>query len=121
MAASRVRAMLPGGLLIGRSVHSVESARAAERDGACDYLVFGTVFVSQSKPEGHAVAGLDGLREVCRAVTLPVVAIGGVTEERLPGIVAAGAAGVAAISLFAEGASAARAVTAVARAFDTSC
>jgi thiamine-phosphate pyrophosphorylase len=49
---------------------------------------------------GHAVAGVAALAEVCQAVTLPVVAIGGITAARLPDVVRAGAAGIAAIDLF---------------------
>lgn len=119
MAASRVRAIVPQAFLVGRSVHSVESARQAQRDGACDYLVFGTVYRSDSKPAGHPVAGLDALREVCAAVTLPVLAIGGITLERVTEVAAAGAAGIAAIGLFLDARSAAKSVTRARRAFDT--
>jgi thiamine-phosphate pyrophosphorylase len=117
--ASRVRRLAPPGFLIGRSVHSVDAARAAERDGGCDYLVFGTVLASTSKPEGHPAAGLEALARVCRAVRLPVVAIGGVTEAALPSLAGASAAGIAAISFFADSRSAADHVGAVRRAFDT--
>jgi thiamine-phosphate pyrophosphorylase len=96
----RVRAAAPPGFLVGRSVHSRQEAMAVEADGGCDYLVFGTVFPSVSKPTGHAVAGVNALAEVCAAVRLPVVAIGGMTLARLPEVVRAGAAGVAAIDLF---------------------
>jgi thiamine-phosphate pyrophosphorylase len=96
----RVRAAAPPGFLIGRSVHSMREAMAVEAEGGCDYLVFGTVFPSVSKPAGHAVAGVGALAEVCAAVSLPVVAIGGVTLARLPDVVRAGAAGIAAIDLF---------------------
>lgn len=119
IAASRVRAIVPRAFVIGRSVHSVAAAREAEMDGGCDYLVFGTVFLSASKPAGHAPAGLDELQRVCAAVQLPVLAIGGITEARAADVARAGAAGAAAISLFANAASAARAVAAVRRAFDT--
>ncbi len=117
--ASRVRAIAPPGFLIGRSVHAVEEARAVEAGGGCDYLVFGTVFPSASKPAGHRTAGLSELRAVCDAVALPVLAIGGLTEERAPAAARAGAAGLAAIGLFADPTSAEAAVTAVRRAFDT--
>ena len=65
--------------------------------------MFGTVFESRSKPAGHVVAGLGALAEVCAAVRLPVLAIGGITTERVPDIVRAGAGGLAAIGLFAAG------------------
>lgn len=97
-----VRRIVPGAFLVGRSVHGDEEAAGVEAAGGCDYLFFGTVFPSASKSAGHPVAGLDGLEAVCRRVTLPVVAIGGISVERAPRVAAAGAAGVAAISLFAE-------------------
>ena len=69
VACAEVRAIVPDGFLVGRSVHSVGEAMAAAADGGCDYLVFGTVFESRSKPAGHPVAGLDALAEVCAAVS----------------------------------------------------
>jgi thiamine-phosphate pyrophosphorylase len=101
MPASRVRAVAPGEFLIGRSVHSTGEAIDAERDGAVDYVIFGTVFASRSKPPGHPVAGVAGLRDVCARVRVPVIAIGGINAERAAGVAAAGASGVAAIDLFA--------------------
>src|SRR5690606_6222155 len=98
--ASRIRAVVPTGFLIGRSVHEVEEARSVERDGGCDYLVFGTVFPSTGKPAGHRAAGIDALRAVCDAVRLPVLAIGGIDADRAADVAKAGAAGVAAIGLF---------------------
>ena len=103
-AADEVRTIVPEGFLIGRSVHHEDEAAAVQAAGGCDYLFFGTVFQSASKPDDHPVAGLDRLRRTCAAVSLPVVAIGGITVERVPDVRAAGAAGVAAISLFAEAA-----------------
>jgi thiamine-phosphate diphosphorylase len=99
--AASVRPIVPSGFLIGRSVHSVEEAEAVAAAGGCDYLLFGTVYPSPSKPSDHPVAGLEGLSAVCHRVTLPVLAIGGITVERVPAVAATGAAGVAAISLFA--------------------
>jgi thiamine-phosphate pyrophosphorylase len=101
VACARIRSIVPDGFLVGRSVHTLGEAVAAAADGGCDYLIFGTVFESRSKPAGHAVAGLDALADVCAAVPLPVLAIGGITAERVPDIVRAGAAGLAAIGLFA--------------------
>jgi thiamine-phosphate diphosphorylase len=99
-AASRVRQMMPRGAIIGKSVHSVEEAIAAESDGGSDYLTFGTIYQSASKPPGHVAAGLDALECVCRAVKIPVVAIGGITPERAAAVVATGASGIAAIGMF---------------------
>jgi thiamine-phosphate pyrophosphorylase len=103
VSSAVVRGIVPDGFLVGRSVHSAGEAIDAERDGGCDYLVFGSVFESPSKPAGYSVAGLDALARVCGSVRLPVLAIGGVTAARVPDVVRAGAAGVAAIGLFATG------------------
>ena len=90
--------LLMGQRLIGRSVHSVDSALAAERDGA-DYVIFGPVWESPSHPEDRP-QGVRALAEVARAVNIPVLAIGGVTEERVNVCADSGAAGYAAISSF---------------------
>ena len=98
-AASRL-APFAAGLLIGRSVHSLAEVDAALSDGGCDYLLFGTVFPSAGKSEGHPVAGLDALARVCARSPLPVIAIGGMTEARAEAVRHAGAAGFAAVGLF---------------------
>jgi thiamine-phosphate diphosphorylase len=97
IAVADARSML-GERLVGRSVHSLEGALAAERDGA-DFVIFGPVWESASHPDA-APAGLDALGEVARAVRIPVIAIGGVTTERIAQCRAAGAAGYGAIGLF---------------------
>jgi thiamine-phosphate pyrophosphorylase len=102
-AAARVRSIAPAGFTIGRSVHSEAEAVAAERSGGCDYLIFGAIFETVSKPPGHAVAGVDALARVCAAVSLPVLAIGGIAAGRAVEIARAGAAGIAGIGLFARG------------------
>jgi len=86
---------------IGASCHSTEGARAAEGAGA-DYIFFGPVFATPSKAAFGAPQGIERLREACRAVRIPVLAIGGVTVENAHSCFAAGAAGVAAIRLFQE-------------------
>jgi thiamine-phosphate pyrophosphorylase len=87
--------------LIGASCHSLEAAQAAERGGA-DYLFFGPVFATPSKAAYGAPQGLERLAEVCRAVRLPVLAIGGITLENAAACVSAGASGIAAIRLFQD-------------------
>jgi thiamine-phosphate pyrophosphorylase len=86
---------------IGVSCHSVEAAREADVAGA-DYIFFGPVFATPSKAEFGAPQGIERLGEVCRAVRIPVLAIGGVMVENAHSCFAAGAAGVAAIRLFQE-------------------
>jgi thiamine-phosphate pyrophosphorylase len=112
-SASDARRLAPAGFLVGRSVHSAEEAADVEAAGGCDYLVFGTVFPSASKPGDHPIAGLDALREVCRRVSLPVIAIGGATIARAAAIAGTGAAGAAAVSLFADAGDIEAAVTAL--------
>jgi thiamine-phosphate diphosphorylase len=98
--ASRVRAIVPAGFMVGRSVHTLDEIDAAVADGGCDYLMFGTVFPSAGKPDGHPVAGLDRLAEACRRSPLPVIAIGGMTPDREADVTRAGAAGLAAVGWF---------------------
>jgi thiamine-phosphate pyrophosphorylase len=94
----RVRAVVPAGFLIGRSVHSVDDVRAHQ---AADYLLFGTVFGGgTSKGGGAPLAGLDALRAAAAASGVPVLAIGGINPARAAACAAAGAAGVAAIGAF---------------------
>jgi len=90
--------ILLGRRLVGRSVHSIEGAQQAERDGA-DFVIFGPVWESTSHP-GSPPAGLAALELIARSVRIPVLAIGGVTEQRIAECHAAGAAGYAAIGMF---------------------
>jgi thiamine-phosphate pyrophosphorylase len=84
--------------LVGRSVHSIESALQAEAEDA-DFVIFGPVWESATHPDLKP-AGLSALEDVARAVGIAVLAIGGVTEERIELCLAAGAGGYAAIGLF---------------------
>jgi thiamine-phosphate pyrophosphorylase len=88
--------------LVGVSCHSLDAAVRAERDGA-SYLLFGAVFATPSKT-AWAPQGLKTLAEVCSAVSIPVLAIGGITQENTPACLAAGAAGIAGIRLFQDAA-----------------
>jgi thiamine-phosphate pyrophosphorylase len=81
------------GLLLGRSVASLEEALAAD----ADYLGAGPVWETPSKADAEPPIGLDGLREICAAVGVPVVAIGGIDASNAAGCITAGAAGVATI------------------------
>jgi thiamine-phosphate pyrophosphorylase len=87
--------------LIGVSCHSLESVRAAERGGA-DYVFFGPVFATPSKAAFGPPQGIERLREVCAAVAIPVLAIGGINLENAGECLEAGAAGIAAIRLFQD-------------------
>jgi len=118
--AGRIRAVVPRGFLVGRSVHGLEEAQAVASDGTLDYLIYGTAFATESKP-GAPGAGNERLAAVCAAVSVPVLAVGGVTPARLGAVAAAGADGFAAIGLFARAtpASVHEVVEDAVRAFDT--
>jgi thiamine-phosphate pyrophosphorylase len=90
-----------GDFFLGVSTHSLASAISAAACGA-SYIFFGPVFVTPSKAPYGEPQGLDRLAEVCRAVAIPVMAIGGITLENARSCVFAGAAGIAAIRLFQD-------------------
>lgn len=111
------RTIAPAGFVIGRSVHGAEEAvRVAS---GADYLVAGTVFATASKPLGRPLLGLLGLRAVVDAVTVPVLAIGGVTPERVVHIARTGAGGIAAIGLFGDAARLGPALASMRMRFDS--
>ena len=91
----------PAQFLAGVSCHNLEQARQAERAGA-SYIFFGPIFDTPSKRAFGPPQGLALLEEVCRAIRLPVMAIGGVNEENAAACLRAGATGIAAIRLFQE-------------------
>jgi thiamine-phosphate pyrophosphorylase len=88
--ASRAR---DHGLLLGLSAASLEEARAVADQA--DYIGAGPVWETPSKPDADPAIGLDGLREICAAITIPVVAIGGIDPGNAGECIRAGAAGVA--------------------------
>jgi thiamine-phosphate pyrophosphorylase len=92
-----IRRIVADRLTVGASVHSLEDALDAERRGA-DWLVFGPLYDTPSKRRWGAPQGPERLAEVTTAVRIPVVAIGGITPERVADVRAAGAVGVAAIA-----------------------
>jgi thiamine-phosphate pyrophosphorylase len=83
------------GLLLGLSASSREEAREAA--GAADYIGAGLVWPTPSKQDADPPIGLDGLRQICEAVSVPVVAIGGIDETNAADCIRAGAEGVAVI------------------------
>jgi thiamine-phosphate pyrophosphorylase len=87
--------------LVGVSCHSLEAAKSAASGGA-GYIFFGPVFATPSKFAFGPPQGVERLAEVCRAVSLPVLAIGGITLENAGACLAAGASGIAAIRLFQD-------------------
>ena len=96
--AQRVRAAAGRpDMLIGFSTHNPAQAAAAAAAGA-DYIGFGPVFGTRSKANPDPTVGLDALAEVCRAVAVPVVAIGGITLDAVPAVARAGASAAALIA-----------------------
>jgi thiamine-phosphate pyrophosphorylase len=104
------RGRRPEHFLVGTSCHSLDGAIRAAEEGS-DYLFFGPVFATPSKVEFGAPQGLGKLAEVCRAVSIPVIAIGGITLENARACRDAGAAGIAAIRLFQQNGDLAEIVT----------
>ena len=92
-----VRGLVGGRLKIGASVHSLPEAIEAEINSA-DWVVFGPVYETPSKRGFGPPQGLDKLSRVATAVKIPVIAIGGITPERVGEVRRAGAQGVAVIS-----------------------
>ncbi|MDH4152504.1 MAG: thiamine phosphate synthase [Nitrospira sp.] len=97
LSVSSARRLLGPDRLIGISTHSVEEVRRANRDGA-DYIIFGPIFDTPSKRSFGSPLGLDLLAAVCRESTAPIIAIGGITRDRVHDVRRAGAHGVAVIS-----------------------
>ena len=87
---------LEAGLLLGSSAASVDEARAGEARGAT-YIGAGPVWATPSKPDADLAIGLEGLAQICEAVSIPVIAIGGIDATNAAECVAAGAAGVAVV------------------------
>lgn len=90
------RKLLPLGTILGCSVATVEQAVTAQAEGA-DYVAVGSIYPTPSK-EGVEIVGLERLRQIRQAVSLPLVAIGGITKDNAPEVMAGGADSVAVIS-----------------------
>lgn len=99
-----VRRLTPPEFVVGVSCHSLEEAAAAEAAGA-DYILLGPIFPTPSKLQYGPPLGLGTLGEVAARVSIPVLALGGITPERAPECSQHGAAGIAGIRLFQDCAS----------------
>ena len=95
--------------IVGYSTDTTDEAARAEAEGA-DYLGVGAVYATANKSDAGDVIGLEGLRRVVKAVSIPVVAIGGITPERAPAVAKTGACGSATIGAVMSAAEPAEAV-----------
>ncbi len=96
-----VRRVAPRPFVIGASCHSLDEAMAAESAGA-DYLVLGPVFETPSKLGYGPPLGLEELRNVTSRIRIPVLALGGITVDRIRPCLEAGASGIAGIRIFQD-------------------
>lgn len=99
--ASQAAETLSRDFLVGVSCHSLEAAKSAAAEGV-DYILFGPIFPTPSKAAYGVSQGLDRLAEICQSVSVPVLAIGGITLANSASCFSAGARGIAAIRLFQE-------------------
>ncbi len=97
MPAPLARKLMGPGKIVGVSATNLEEALQAERDGAA-YIGAGPIFATPTKPDAAPPIGLEALAEICRRVSIPVVAIGGINAENAGAVIEAGAAGVAVVS-----------------------
>jgi thiamine-phosphate diphosphorylase len=97
MALIDAAAITGGVMRIGISVSTPYEAMAAEKNGA-DYIGLGPIFATSSKHDALPAVGLAAIREIRTLVDIPIVAIGGLTKDNIPHVIAAGADGIAVIS-----------------------
>lgn len=112
LPARETRRLLPRPVILGVSAGTVDEARRAEKDGA-DYLGVGPLFRTATKPDAGDPLGIDGFARIVRSVSIPVVAIGGITLDTVAAVMGAGASGIAVASAVAAAddmAAAARAI-----------
>jgi thiamine-phosphate pyrophosphorylase len=91
------RELLGKGRLIGGSAATLDEARVCLAEGA-DYIGFGPVYVTGSKTDAGPVSGQEGLKQVVDTIALPIIAIGGISDENVSAVMRAGAYGIAVIS-----------------------
>ena len=97
MPLTMAKDILKGSMIIGISVESLEDAIRAEKDGA-DYIGISPIFATPTKTDTSQPLGLEGLKEISRAVSLPKVAIGGLNKENAGEVILNGANGIAVVS-----------------------
>lgn len=92
MSIHEARSVLGENVILGASVHSVAEGIQKAKEGA-DYLTFGSIYPSKLKDKNHPIQGLDKLSQLVESVSVPVIAIGGITLVRVPEIKKSGASG----------------------------
>lgn len=97
MPAALARRLIGPDKILGVSAANLSEAMQAVQDGA-DYLGVGPIVATPTKPDAAPPIGMDGLREICRRVPIPVVAIGGINATNAADAIAAGAHGIAVVS-----------------------
>ena len=103
LPADAARALLGPDALIGVSTHTVAEAHQVAAAGVADYLGFGPIFATGTKPDHEPAVGLDALRAACAGHSVPVVAIGGIDLSTCRACRDAGAAAVAMIGAVLRG------------------
>lgn len=96
MPVAEIRRLAGPGFIVGATAKTVRQAQAAQADGA-DYIGVGAVFPSPTKPNAVGITKGE-LADICASVSIPVVAIGGITQENLPQLAGSGAVGAAVVS-----------------------
>lgn len=97
-----IRGIAPSGFIITVACHDTDAVSRAEADGA-DYAILAPIFTPLSKQSTSPPLGLETLREIATKARIPVIALGGITTENESLCMAAGAAGVAGITMFRNG------------------
>jgi thiamine-phosphate pyrophosphorylase len=100
LPADLARAVAGPNFIIGWSVTSIAEANAAARfpAGTVDYLGVGPIFATPTKTDATPPMGVEALRRICALSPVPCVAIGGITADRVPDLITAGAAGIAVVA-----------------------
>ena len=96
-----VRRVFGPEMLVGVSTHNFEEVSMAEKGGA-DFVVFGPIFKTPSKTEYGPPVGIDALYQTTSSVSIPVLALGGISPANYSSVLEAGAAGIAGISMFTQ-------------------
>ncbi len=94
--AAEIKKIFPN-LIVGVSAETVEQAVAAQNDGA-DYIGAGPVYLTSSKQDAGDLMAKETLKKICRSVNIPVIAIGGITEDKIKELAPHGVSGAAVIS-----------------------